>query len=299
MTPRFDLKDYLARRKAVVEEELVRLLVDLPPGLAGLREAMEYSLMAGGKRLRPILCMAGADLGGLDPKTVLPTACCLEFIHTYSLIHDDLPAMDDDDLRRGKPTCHKVFGEAMAVLAGDALLTEAFDLAAEQARYSPPEVVVEVIARLAEAAGARGMVGGQVADMLAEGRDDMGLEDVEFIHVRKTGALITVSLVAGARLAGLQGGDLAAVETYGRKTGAAFQIVDDLLDIVGRTDILGKPVGSDEERGKATWPALVGIDESRRKVSRLIDGAVTAIERFGEAAEPLTGLARYIETRDR
>lgn len=299
MTSPFDLKAWLAKHKAVIDPQLEARLVALPPALANLRQAMAYSLMAGGKRLRPILCIAGAALGGLEAEKVMPTACALEYIHTYSLIHDDLPAMDDDDLRRGKPTCHKVFGEAMAVLAGDGLLTEAFDLAASQMEYSPAELVVEIVADLARAAGARGMVGGQVADMEAEGRTDLALEDVRFIHTRKTGALITVSIVSGAKLAGLSGAELEKVELYGQTVGAAFQIVDDLLDIVGHTDILGKPVGSDQERGKATWPALAGIEGSRERVEELIGRGCRAISHFGPAAEPLIALAEYIKTRDR
>ncbi len=295
----FDLQAYLKERRDLINAELERRLVELPAPLTGLRDAMAYSLMAGGKRLRPILCLAGAELVGGEAESVLPTAAALEYIHTYSLIHDDLPAMDDDDLRRGRPTCHRVYGEAMGVLTGDALLTEAFALLAAQAEASPPERVVEVIAMIAEAAGARGMVGGQVADMAAEGRNDLTLDDVRFIHTRKTSALITVSLAAGASLAGAEDEELEAVKAYGRRVGAAFQIVDDLLDIHGKTDIIGKPVGSDQAKGKATWPALTGVEAARKAVVELIEKGLEAIERFGSRGEPLKALARYIRDRDR
>jgi len=299
MATEFDLKAYLEARRRLVEAEMEARLVQLPVELVELSRAMHYSLFAGGKRLRPILCLAGAELFGTRPESVLPAAAALEFIHTYSLIHDDLPAMDDDDLRRGRPTSHKVFGEAMAVLAGDALLTEAFVLLTVQARSHDPALVVEVIRRIGQASGAAGMVGGQVADLKAEGRTDLGQADVAFIHARKTGALITASLASGAVLAGASGPDLAAVETYGRKVGAAFQIVDDLLNIEGDAASLGKPVGSDKDRGKATWPAVAGLEASRQEARRLVQEAVQALEPFKERAIALQSLAEYIIKRNK
>ncbi len=298
MSP-FELKGYLKERKKMVDAELGRCLPHLPPGLSILDEAMSYSLMAGGKRLRPILCMAGAELAGAVPESVLPTACGMELIHTYSLIHDDLPAMDDDDLRRGLPTCHKKYGEAVALLAGDGLLTEAFGLIAGQAGTHPPRAVVEVISLIAGAAGAQGMVGGQVADLEAEGRTGLGVDDIEFIHNRKTGALITVSLVAGALLGGAESDENEAVKEFGDRIGAAFQIADDLLDIEGDTEVLGKPVGSDEARGKATYPAAIGLEAARVRAKDLIDEGLAALKMFGEKAEPLRALAIYIINRNK
>ena len=298
MTPS-ELKDYLKQRKAVVDGELIRRLPKLPPELSILEEAMAHSLMAGGKRLRPILCMAGAELAGAEAGSVLPTACALEFIHTYSLIHDDLPSMDDDDLRRGVPTCHVKYGEAAALLAGDGLLTEAFDIIADQARTHPAETVLRVSSLIARASGVWGMVGGQVADMRAENLTNLQVKDVEFIHALKTGALITVSLVSGALLGGAGKEELAAIENFGRNIGAAFQIADDLLDIEGDTETLGKPVGSDEAQGKATYPAAVGLEAARGKAKALIDEGLETIKTFGEAAEPLRALAVYIINRSK
>jgi len=295
----FELKAYLARRKRLVDQELQRCLERLPRDFTDLRAAMGYSLMAGGKRLRPILCLAGAELVGADPVKVLPAACALEYIHTYSLIHDDLPAMDDDDLRRGLPTCHKKFGEGLAVLAGDALLTEAFGLLTELVRTFPPERVLKVVADVARAAGARGMVGGQAADLASEGKAELTVEEVEYIHGRKTGALITASLSCGAYLGGAGEREMAAVEGFGAKIGAAFQIADDLLDIEGRTDILGKPVGSDQALAKATYPAAAGLEAARAQAARLIREALLDLEIFHHRAEPLRALAEYIINRDK
>ncbi len=295
----FDLKQYLAQKREMVEAGLKERLVDLPAPLSPLRQAMAHSLFAGGKRLRPILCLSAAEIFGAKPSSVMPTACALEFIHTYSLIHDDLPAMDDDDLRRGQPTCHKVFGEAMALLAGDALLSEAFNLLAAQAEIHPPARVIAVIRLIARAAGPEGMVGGQAADLLAEGQIGVPESEVEFIHARKTGALITASAVSGAKLAGAEDEALEAVTRYGRNLGAAFQIVDDLLDIDGQTDIIGKPVGSDLAKGKATYPAAVGKKAARAKAAFLAAEAIRAVEGFGPAAQPWRALAAYIIERER
>ncbi len=298
MTPS-ELKEYLKQRKEIVDAELLLRLPKLPPELSILEEAMAHSLMAGGKRLRPILCMAGAELMGAEPESVLPTACALEFIHTYSLIHDDLPAMDDDDLRRGVPTCHVKYGEAAALLAGDGLLTEAFDIIADQARTHDPGTVLKAASMIARASGVWGMVGGQVADMRAEGLTGLQAGDIEFIHALKTGALITVSLASGALLAGAGEEELAAVEGFGKKIGAAFQIADDLLDIEGDTETLGKPVGSDQAQGKATYPSAVGLEAARSKAKDLINEGLEALKSFGREAEPLRVLAVYIINRSK
>ena len=295
----FDLKTYLEQRRLIVEADLERRLPALPPEIDRLNQAMGHCLYAGGKRLRPILCLAGAELCGGDSKVVLPAASAMEMIHTYSLIHDDLPAMDDDDLRRGKPTCHVAYDEATAVLAGDGLLTEAFVVLTDLLADHPAERVTAVIKLFAEAAGPGGMVGGQMADMLAEGRDSYTVDEVAFIHRLKTGCLLTASILSGAMLAGADATELAAVESYGRNIGAAFQIVDDLLDIVSDTETLGKPVGSDKDQGKATYPAAAGLEGAKAEALRLIDQAKRDLDPFGPAAEPLKALADYIEQRSR
>ena len=295
-----DLSAHLKARAATIEAALDRYLpaADAPP--AQLHQAMRYSMEAGGKRLRPALVLdACAAVGGND-QAVLPTACALECIHTYSLIHDDLPCMDDDDLRRGRPSCHRQFDEATALLAGDALLTLAFYLTATNA--AEPGIGAERAARatavLAEAAGAPGMVGGQMLDLMSEGHQPTA-ELVETIHLKKTTALLTAAVVCGAILGGGSEAQIAAFERYGRGLGLAFQIVDDILDIVGDEAALGKPVGSDQGHDKATWPALFGIEASRAKAHELIEDALAALADFGDEAEPLRVLARFTEERDR
>ena len=263
---------------------------------AALREAMQYSLMAGGKRLRPVLCLTTAALCGEDEARVLPFAAALEMIHTYSLIHDDLPAMDDDDLRRGKPSNHKVFGEAMAILAGDALLTDAFSFMC--AVDLPAERVVRAVGRLATAAGASGMVGGQALDMLYTGRGGVTLEELRQMHALKTGALIKAACVCGALLGGGDAAMLAALEGYGAALGSAFQIADDILDVTADTETLGKPVGSDEEQGKCTYPSLLGLDRSRQLAEEQRAHAVRSLEACsGVEADFLRGLAEYVVSR--
>ncbi len=257
---------------------------------ASLLEAVRYSLFAGGKRLRPALALGAAEVVSGDDAVALPVACALEMIHTYSLIHDDLPAMDDDDLRRGKPTCHKVYGEATAILAGDALLTMAFDTAAETGS-------TEIVRALAQAAGVGGMVGGQQLDLDGEGKQ-LDLEALRRIHRAKTGALIQVSLRCGAMAAGASDGQVAALADYGKHLGLAFQITDDILDVVGAEAVIGKPVGSDESRDKSTYPALLGLDESRRLAREAVASALAALEVFGEEAENLRNLARFVADRE-
>ncbi len=262
-----------------------------------LSEAMAYSLHAGGKRFRPVLAMAAAEACGAAPSVALPAACALECVHTYSLIHDDLPAMDDDDLRRGKPTSHKVFGEANAILAGDALLTEAFAILAGAGRHAD-RVRRRLVAELAAAAGGSGMVGGQVLDMEAEGkRPTAGL--VRRIHRRKTGALITAAVRMGAIAAGATPPRLARLTRYGAALGEAFQIVDDLLDEEGTETELGKRPGADRTHAKATWPAAVGVEKAHRDARRLADEAMASLAGFGARAATLRGLVGYVVERRR
>ena len=264
----------------------------------GLLAAMEYSLLAGGKRLRPVLCLSFAELFGADRAAVMPFAAGFEIIHTYSLIHDDLPAMDDDDLRRGRPSNHKVFGEAGAILAGDALLTEAFGCMTRCWPGIAADLVMPALAEAARAAGAAGMVGGQVLDMEYTARQDMSLAEIARMQALKTGALLTASCVCGARLADAGEEGVARAREYGEAVGAAFQIVDDILDEIGDAATLGKPVGSDREQGKNTYPSLIGLDESRRLAEERVAAAVAALAPYtGGAADFLRDLARYIVVR--
>jgi geranylgeranyl diphosphate synthase type II len=290
----FDFSAYLAARRELVDQALVRLLPPEDSAPPSVHRAMRYSVMAGGKRLRPILVIAGAEAVGGGAEAVMPTACALEMIHTYSLIHDDLPAMDDDDYRRGRLTNHKVFGEAIAILAGDALLTLAFELIARSA--GDPRVICEVVASVAEAAGTRGMVGGQVVDIESEGKG-VGGETLEYIHRHKTAALIRVSLCAGASLAGATPAQTAAIRTAGDDLGLAFQIVDDILDVEGNLAELGKTAGSDERKKKVTYPALYGLDVSRAKARELMEHALAALAPLGPPAEPIRALAAFIVER--
>ena len=290
----FDLAGYLAERRQLVDEALDGCLPpeEAPP--SSVHRAMRYSVMAGGKRLRPILVIAGAEAVGGKAETVMPTACALELIHTYSLIHDDLPAMDDDDYRRGRLTNHKVFGEAIAILAGDALLTHAFRLIAENASgVSDPAVIRQVILEVTDAAGTGGMVGGQVADIESEGQT-VTAKTLEYIHLHKTAALIRASLRVGAMLAGGRPADVAAIGEAGGNLGLAFQIVDDILDVEGTLAELGKSAGSDERKQKATYPALHGVEASRAEARRLIERAKQRLPGLGPGAVPLGALADYI-----
>jgi geranylgeranyl diphosphate synthase type II len=294
-----DLKAYLKEQCARVDAALDRFLpkeTELPHSI---HKAMRYSVFAGGKRVRPILMLAACQAVGGDTERTLPAACAMEMIHTYSLIHDDLPAMDDDDFRRGNPTNHKVFGEAIAILAGDALLTEAFKLTSDP-RYSvgcEPVGLLTVIHEIATCAGSYGMVGGQVVDMESEGRHDIDLPTVQYIHTHKTGALIKASVVAGALLGGAAGQQLAAVTRYGEAAGLAFQIADDILDIEGTTEEIGKDAGSDEARGKATYPAVMGLAAAKEEAQAMMNEALRALEIFGAEADPLREIARYIVQR--
>lgn len=295
--PEFNLKSYLAERKQLIDSALERIF----PVASGLQkrviEAARYSLFAGGKRLRPILCLAAADVAGGPLEPVMPAACALEMIHTYSLIHDDLPAMDNDDFRRGVPTNHKVYGEAIAVLAGDALVTEAFEfLAACRHDGVGAEKVLDVISITVKAAGYRGMIGGQVIDLECENRK-VDLATVEYMHIHKTGALLSASLEIGAILGGGDDDLVKAMRSFGHHLGLAFQITDDLLDVEGDAAVMGKKPGSDVAKNKMTYPALLGLAQSRQAARDHVERAVEALESFRETAEPLRAIARYLLVR--
>jgi geranylgeranyl diphosphate synthase type II len=263
-------------------------------------EAMEYSLMVGGKRIRPILCLMACKAAGGRAAAALPAACALEFIHTYSLIHDDLPALDDDDYRRGHLTCHKKFGESTAVLAGDALLTEAFSLLSRKnvLRPVPAWIRLQVIQELARAAGIQGMVAGQEADLAAE-KKKVSLDWLEYIHHHKTGALITAAVVCGGLIGGATRKEIRALRTFGEKIGLAFQIKDDLLNVEGRAEIMGKKTGTDEQRAKATYPTVLGLEQSKILGHRLLVEANKAIRIFGDKGLPLSHIGTYILTREK
>jgi len=290
------IEETLQRYRAEVNDALTGYLESGPAIPPRLSEAMAYSLLAGGKRLRPVLVLLACEACGGERSAALPAACAMEMIHTYSLIHDDLPAMDNDDYRRGRKTNHKVFGEALAILAGDGLLTLAFELVAR--RTEPASVAAACCADLAAAAGMAGMVGGQVADLEAEGRVLTGIEELEAIHRRKTGALLACSLGLGARVAGASDALRAGLVQYGECLGLAFQIVDDLLDVRGNQQTLGKAVRKDAARGKQTYPALLGEEASAVRAELLVQQACSALKPLGDRAGLLEGLARFVLDRD-
>ncbi len=291
-----DTQRYLAELRTAVDAALDRY-TQLPPECpARLREAMRYSLLAEGKRLRPLLVLLATEACGGKIGDAIAAACAVEMIHAYSLIHDDLPAMDDDDLRRGRPTCHRQYDEATAILAGDALLTLAFEVLAKHT--SPRDKVGECCALLSEAAGPCHLVGGQVDDMFPESGDPT-LERLERIHRRKTGALIEVSLVLGAVVANAEEYHRQAVAEYGRHLGLAFQITDDLLDAEGDEAIVGKRLGKDQDRKKLTFPGLLGIEESRARAAVAVKQACRTVDGLGESARHLVAVAHYIAERKR
>ncbi len=292
----FDLGAYMKQRAAAVDAALERFLPAETLRPETLHKAMRYSVFAGGKRLRPVLVIAGAEAVGGTAERVMPAACAMELIHTYSLVHDDLPAMDNDDFRRGVPTNHKVFGEAIAILAGDALLTLAFRLVADAARQNNSSALHEVVEDIADAAGHKGMVAGQVADLEAEGRR-VGADTVDYIHAHKTGALIRTSLRIGAMLCGADPAQVRALSVAGADLGLAFQIVDDILDVVASSEELGKTAGKDQIQQKATYPAIHGIEASRARAALLIRDAEEALRVLGPPAEPIRALGRFILER--
>jgi len=298
-----DIRHYIAAKRQQVDAALERYLPRETGSLAEHYKAMRYSLFAGGKRVRPILCLAAAesvhDFSDDPPEALMLCACALECIHTYSLIHDDLPAMDDDELRRGKPTNHMVFGEAGAILAGDSLLTFAFDLLSRDAAATvPPRDRLTVISLISKAVGPEGMVGGQFLDLTHEGKE-VQYDTLREIHSRKTGALITASVQAGAVLGSSTAPQFQALTRYGIQIGLAFQIIDDLLNVEGTEEQLGKAAGSDAARNKATYPALFGVEKTREKAREAVQEALAALAGFDARAAMLRDLAQYILSRKR
>jgi geranylgeranyl diphosphate synthase type II len=293
----FDLQNYIEQKNQMVNEALEKIFQSFNFS-ARLIEAMQYSLMAGGKRIRPILCLGSAEVLGGKAQDALPAACALEMVHTYSLIHDDLPAMDDDALRRGKPTCHIAFDEATAILAGDALLTLAFEVlaAAPTDGINLKYKYLEVIGIIAKAAGCRGMIQGQMLDMASENRKLTGGE-LESMHSLKTGALIEASLLCGALFADAAEHQKKLLQTYARNIGLAFQVTDDILNVEGDPDLMGKATGTDRQHEKSTYPSLLGLEASKKFARQLIQNALQALEHFDNKAEPLRALATYIIER--
>jgi len=296
-TPNFDLKRFLASRTELVNRALDRFLPSETTKPATIHKAMRYSLFAGGKRIRPALCLAAAEACGGRDADALPLACAVECIHTYSLVHDDLPAMDDDDYRRGKLTNHKVFGEGMAVLAGDALLTVAFEIAAKckgWSRYSHQTIVAEI----ASAAGSLQLIAGQVADLEAEGRK-ISAKELQYIHERKTSALLCCAVRLGGMSANCTPAQLKALSAFGHDVGLAFQVIDDILDVTQTSHQLGKTAGKDTKAQKATYPAIVGLEKSREIAEQLTARAFAALKIFKGRAAALSNLAEYLLLRDR
>jgi len=294
---KFDLLAYLKERQKLCEIALDNAIPMRYPDK--IYESMRYSLLAGGKRLRPILCLATCEMTGGTIEMAMPTACALEMIHTMSLIHDDLPAMDNDDYRRGKLTNHKVYGEDIAILAGDGLLAYAFEHVAINTQNVPTERLLQVIARLGRALGAAGLVGGQVVDLESEGKSDISLETLNFIHNHKTAALLEACVACGGVLTGVSSEDLQRLSRYAQNIGLAFQIVDDILDITATQEQLGKTAGKDQKANKVTYPKLWGLEESRTKAQQLIEAACVELDSFGDKAKPLIAIAQYIINRDR
>ena len=293
-----DLKKYLQEKEDIVNKALDTLLPKEDEFPQRLHKAMRYSVFAGGKRIRPILAIAAAEVFGKTAANVINIACAIELIHTYSLIHDDLPAIDNDDLRRGLPTNHKVFGEAIALLAGDALLTKAFQIMSQPSAVSGQQsaLILKSIHEITKAAGSTGMVGGQVVDIESEGKE-VAFPVLEYIHIHKTGELILASVKAGAILAGAENKELETITRYGEAIGLAFQIADDIIDVEGNKEDVGKNIGGDAKKGKVTYPSILGVDESRKRARELVDMAITALKDFDRKAEPLREIARYIVER--
>jgi len=295
----FDLKSYLSKKQNIINGRLVRIIRSCA-GNDRVTDAMLYSLMAGGKRVRPVLCMAAAEAVGGSAQDVLTAACALEMIHTYSLIHDDLPAMDDDELRRGKPTCHTAFDEATAVLAGDALLTLAFQIlsSTDSTDGNTNAKWLRVVHVIAIAAGSSGMIGGQMQDIVSEGVR-ISMQELEKMHHLKTGALIEASISTGAILGDGNATQIKQLEIYAKNTGIAFQITDDNLNVEGDPDVLGKAVGTDEAREKTTYPSLLGLKKSKELAREKTNNALRALDIFDNSADPLRAIASYIVERKR
>jgi geranylgeranyl diphosphate synthase, type II len=293
-----DITTYLAKKKELVDKSLEKLVPPAKKFPQAVHEAMRYSLFAGGKRVRPILALAAAESLGAKTKELLPIAGSLELIHTYSLIHDDLPAMDDDDFRRGRPTCHRVYGEAMAILAGDGLLNMAFEVLSDPRRLKDVAAprLLAITREISTASGVFGMVGGQVVDIQSEGKE-IDFPTLEYIHTHKTGALIRSSVRVGALFAKAGKRQFAALSRYGELVGLAFQIADDILDIIGKQENIGKDVGSDLKKGKKTFPSFYGVEDSRLRAGEVAEHAVAALKDFDRKADPLRELAKYIVTR--
>jgi geranylgeranyl diphosphate synthase type II len=289
---------YLSQGKEYIDAAICGYLPNENTFPASIHKSMLYSILAGGKRLRPVLLIAAAEAVGGNRQDILPFAVATEYIHTYTLIHDDLPALDDDDLRRGKPTNHKVFGEAIAVLAGDALLTQAFYLMTDSSLMSsiPPEKILQAAHDMTDAIGTSGMIGGQVVDIESEGKP-ISSETLEYIHVHKTGCLIKACIRAGAILSQSKLDQLEALSNYGGQIGLAFQIVDDILDITADQSQLGKDIGSDVDKKKATYPALYGLDKSKKKADELVEEGIACLEIFGEKADPLRDIGLFFTQR--
>ena len=295
----FDLRLYIEQKSLQINEALEKIFQRFH-SKETLIAAMQYSLMAGGKRIRPVLCLGAAEAVGGNPADALPAACALEMIHTYSLIHDDLPAMDNDSLRRGKPTCHIAFDEATAILAGDALLTLAFEVLASAASEHEVFAVkwLKVIQIIAVAAGCRGMIQGQMLDMASEGGNRSAAE-LESMHTLKTGALIEASLHCGALIADAGIQETLMLKNFARSIGLAFQVTDDLLNVEGNPELMGKAIGTDRQHDKSTYPAVLGLDASKKFARQLVRNALQALENFDKKAEPLRALAIYIIERKR
>ena len=291
----FNLSAYLSQQKAQVEAALERSIAGVYPEI--LYESMRYSLLAGGKRLRPILCLASCELSGGTVEMAMPTACALEMLHTMSLMHDDLPALDNDDYRRGKLTNHKVYGENIALLAGDAFIPHAFEYMIVHTKGVSAERLLQIIAKLNHAIGAKGLASGQVVDLKSEGLQNIDLETLNFIHSHKTGALLEASVVSGALLAGANDEDVRRLSRYACNIGLAFQIIDDVLDITATKEQLGKTPGKDEKVEKATYPRLLGVEESRYQAQTLVEEAKEELAPFGQKAVPLMALADFTITR--
>lgn len=300
--PSFDLNAYIAEKKPFIEEALKNSIISTDKNTEKICESMAYSLMAGGKRIRPVMCIAACEMFGGDMETAMPCAVSLEMIHTMSLIHDDLPSMDDDDLRRGKPTNHVLYGEPVAILAGDAMLSTSFQHVAQNTPRDKvaAEKILDVVVRLGQSVGAKGLAGGQVMDLDCEGRPmgEVSLEDLTWIHTHKTATLLQVAVACGAILGGASEEDVERLEKFALDVGLAFQVADDILDVTQSSEQLGKTAGKDEDTDKTTYPRLMGLDGSKAEAKRLVEEAKGFLEPYGEKALPLLAIADYIIYRE-